>query len=363
MVGFSGKFYQNSNNTEEKEGDATWLRYSSKFLWFDHMWSHMQAHWWSDKKDLCNYMNRGKFFATRQQLNIDHGYSVAPHHSGVYPIHEPLYDCWKELYNISVTSTEEYPHLKHAYLRKGFKYKNINVLPRQTCGIFTKTYKYNSFPGGPNRFEQIIHGGELFQTILLNRFSIFMTHLQNYGNDRLSLRLFDKYFTYLFKYTNIKLRQIAPRDLAKKYFDLFPSEADVIFNNPCDDKRHLEIIATNPEDRRELFSVNEVEKSNQNLPICFNLPDIIIIGPQKAGTTAFTFFLAMHPLFIGNRNLPDTFEEIQFFNRDERYFQGVDWYNQWFLTEEQFETGGKGNDRVISYSSGNAIKEPKVPKR
>lgn len=367
MVGFSGKFYQNSNITSENEGDASWLQNSNKFLWFDHMWSHMQPHWWDNKKELCDYMRKGKFFAYRQKLKVNHGYAVAPHHSGVYPIHEPLYECWRELYDISVTSTEEYPHLKHAYFRRGFKHNNINVLPRQTCGIFTKTFKYKDFPGGKQRFEEIIHGGELFQTILLNRFNIFMTHLQNYGNDRLSLRLFDKFFSYLFQHTNIRLRQVNPKDLAKKYFDMFPNEKDVVFNNPCDDKRHLEIMATNPKNRREIFDPKSYELSTINnnkntlqLPVCFNLPDIIIIGPQKTGTTAFTFFLEMHPLFVGNKQLPDTYEEVQFFNRDERYFQGPEWYNQWFVNDdrEKFD-----RDRFVGFSAGNAVRNVRERKR
>lgn len=55
------------------------------------------------------------------------GYAVAPHHSGVYPVHVQLYDAWKKVWNIRVTSTEEYPHLKPARYRRGFIHKNIMV--------------------------------------------------------------------------------------------------------------------------------------------------------------------------------------------------------------------------------------------
>lgn len=55
------------------------------------------------------------------------GYAVAPHHSGVYPVHIQLYDAWKKVWGIKVTSTEEYPHLKPARFRRGFIHSGISV--------------------------------------------------------------------------------------------------------------------------------------------------------------------------------------------------------------------------------------------
>lgn len=60
-------------------------------------------------------------------IPTDSGYSVSPHHSGVYPVHEPLYAAWKRVWNVRVTSTEEYPHLRPARLRRGFIHRNIMV--------------------------------------------------------------------------------------------------------------------------------------------------------------------------------------------------------------------------------------------
>lgn len=42
------------------------------------------------------------------------------------------------------------------------------VLPRQTCGLFTHTIFHNEYPGGSGELDKIIHGGELFLTVLLN---------------------------------------------------------------------------------------------------------------------------------------------------------------------------------------------------
>ena len=46
------------------------------------------------------------------------------------------------------------------------------VLPRQTCGLFTHTIFYKEYPGGPQELDKSIRGGELFLTILLNPVSI-----------------------------------------------------------------------------------------------------------------------------------------------------------------------------------------------
>lgn len=42
------------------------------------------------------------------------------------------------------------------------------VLPRQTCGLFTHTIFYNEYPGSPKELDKLISGGELFLTVLLN---------------------------------------------------------------------------------------------------------------------------------------------------------------------------------------------------
>lgn len=44
----------------------------------------------------------------------------------------------------------------------------VQVLPRQTCGLFTHTIYYKEYPGGPKELDKSIHGGELFLTVLLN---------------------------------------------------------------------------------------------------------------------------------------------------------------------------------------------------
>ncbi|XP_004703528.1 bifunctional heparan sulfate N-deacetylase/N-sulfotransferase 4 [Echinops telfairi] len=309
-LGFSGKFYH-TGTAEEDEGDDCLLGSGDAFWWFPHMWSHMQPHLFHNESALVEQMMLNKEFALEHGIPINMGYAVAPHHSGVYPVHIQLYAAWKKVWDIQVTSTEEYPHLKPARYRKGFIHNSIMVLPRQTCGLFTHTIFYKEYPGGPQELDKSIRGGELFLTILLNPISIFMTHLSNYGNDRLGLYTFVNLANFVQSWTNLRLKTLPPVQLAYKYFELFPEQKDPLWQNPCDDKRHKDIWSR--------------EKT------CEHLPKFLVIGPQKTGTTALYLFLLMHPSIISNLPSPKTFEEIQFFNGN-NYHKGIDWYMDFFPT-------------------------------
>ena len=75
--------------------------------------------------------------------------------------------------------------------------------------------------------------------------------------------------------------------------------------SPCSDHRHLEIWT-----------------GQKN---CSRLPSIVILGPQKTGTTALYAFLKLHPDIVANKNTPHGFEEVQFFSNDDIYTLGVEW--------------------------------------
>ncbi|XP_059251244.1 bifunctional heparan sulfate N-deacetylase/N-sulfotransferase 4 isoform X2 [Mustela nigripes] len=334
-LGFSGKFYH-TGTEEEDEGDDLLLRSVDEFWWFPHMWSHMQPHLFHNESSLVEQMILNKEFALEHGIPINMGYAVAPHHSGVYPVHIQLYEAWKKVWGIQVTSTEEYPHLKPARYRKGFIHNNIMVLPRQTCGLFTHTIFYKEYPGGPQELDKSIRGGELFLTILLNPISIFMTHLSNYGNDRLGLYTFVNLANFVQSWTNLKLQTLPPVQLAHKYFELFPEQKDPLWQNPCDDKRHKDIWSR--------------EKT------CDHLPKFLVIGPQKTGTTALYLFLLMHPSIISNLPSPKTFEEVQFFNGN-NYHKGIDWYMDFFPTPSNITSD------FLFEKSANYFHSEDAPKR
>ncbi|KAM6429003.1 bifunctional heparan sulfate N-deacetylase/N-sulfotransferase 4 [Rhynochetos jubatus] len=334
-LGFSGKFYHTGTEKED-EGDDLLLRSVDEFWWFPHMWSHMQPHLFHNESSLVEQMILNKEFAIEHGIPTGMGYAVAPHHSGVYPVHIQLYEAWKKVWHIRVTSTEEYPHLKPARYRRGFIHNGIMVLPRQTCGLFTHTIFYKEYPGGPQELDKSIRGGELFLTILLNPISIFMTHLSNYGNDRLGLYTFANLANFVKSSTNLKLQTLPPVQLAQKYFELFPEQTDPLWQNPCDDKRH-----------RDIWSRDKT---------CGHLPKFLVIGPQKTGTTALYLFLLMHPSIISNLPSPKTFEEVQFFNGN-NYHKGIDWYMDFFPTPSNITTD------LLFEKSANYFHSEEAPKR
>ncbi|CAI5784468.1 heparan sulfate N-deacetylase N-sulfotransferase 4 isoform X1 [Podarcis lilfordi] len=334
-LGFSGKFYH-TGTIEEDEGDDLLLSSVDEFWWFPHMWSHMQPHLFHNESSLVEQMILNKEFALEHGIPTDMGYAVAPHHSGVYPVHIQLYEAWKKVWGIKVTSTEEYPHLKPARYRRGFIHNGIMVLPRQTCGLFTHTIFYKEYPGGPQELDKSIRGGELFLTILLNPISIFMTHLSNYGNDRLGLYTFVNLASFVQSWTNLKLQTLRPIQLAHKYFELFPEQKDPLWQNPCDDRRH-----------RDIWSRDKT---------CDHLPKFLVIGPQKTGTTALYLFLLMHPSIISNLPSPKTFEEVQFFNGN-NYHKGIDWYMKFFPTPSNLTTD------IVFEKSANYFHSEDAPRR
>lgn len=307
-LGFSGKYFHHGTS-DENLGDDMLLENAASFMWFSHMWNHQQPHLYDNVTQLEMDMTLNREFAKEHGIPVDSGYSIAPHHSGVYPVHELLYEAWKRVWNIRVTSTEEYPHLRPARLRRGFIHRNIMVLPRQTCGLFTHTIMIQRYPGGRDKLDEAIQGGELFQTIVYNPINIFMTHMSNYGNDRLALYTFESVVKFLQCWTNLRLTTAPPLQIGERYFQLYPEEADPVWGNPCDDIRH-----------QRIWSHNKT---------CEQLPRFLVIGPQKTGTTALYTFLSMHPDISSNFPSPDTFEEIQFFN-GKNYYRGLDWYMSFF---------------------------------
>lgn len=332
-LGFSGKYYHRGTY-EENLGDDTLLQYVDEFNWFSHMWNHQQPHLYDNLTHLMADMQLNKEFAKQKGIPTDSGYSVSPHHSGVYPAHETLYMAWKKVWGIRVTSTEEYPHLRPARLRRGFIHRNIMVLPRQTCGLFTHTMFIDRYPGGREKLDESIQGGELFQTIIYNPINIFMTHMSNYGNDRLALYTFESVVKFLRCWTNIQLSSTAPLQLGETYFKLHPEEVDPVWGNPCDDARHKKIWSRTKN--------------------CDSVPRFLVIGPQKTGTTALYTFLSMHPSIASNVPSPDTFEEIQFFNGN-NYYRGLDWYMNFFPVQPNGTNIKYMFEKSATYFDGEAV--------
>jgi hypothetical protein len=57
-------------------------------------------------------------------------------------------------------------------------------------------------------------------------------------------------------------------------------------------------------------------------PIVQSMPDFLIIGAQKAGTTSLYNYLVQHPQILGNT----TWKEVRYFDLPENYEKGMGWY-------------------------------------
>jgi len=329
-LGFSGKYFQNGSPSENM-GDSLLISWRDSFWWFPHMWKHLQPHRFSNSSELEERMELNKRFAASHSLPVEQSYSVAPHHSGVYPVHSQLYTAWRRVWGVNVTSTEEYPNLRPARRRRGFIHQGVSVLPRQTCGLFTKNTHIHDYPGGRVRLEESIRGGELFMTVVTNPISVFMTHMPNYCCDRLAPYTWESLASFVTCNTNLELRTRPPQTLANSYFSLFPSEKLPLWTSPCEDPRHREIWAEH--------------KS------CHKLPNFLIIGPQKTGTTALSTFLALHPNLVANKPSTETFEEVQFFKGDQNYLKGIDWYMDFF----EPSNGSLLFEKSANYFDGDSV--------
>lgn len=56
-----------------------------------------------------------------------------------------------------------------------------------------------------------------------------MTHLSNYGNDRLGSYTFVNLANFVQSWTNLRLQTLPPVQLAHKYFELFPEQRDPLW--------------------------------------------------------------------------------------------------------------------------------------
>nr|XP_025034848.1 bifunctional heparan sulfate N-deacetylase/N-sulfotransferase 1 [Pelodiscus sinensis] len=296
-LGYSGKFFHTGTDAED-EGDDLLLSYVKEFWWFPHMWSHMQPHLFHNQSVLAEQMTMNKKFAVEHGIPTDMGYAVAPHHSGVYPVHVQLYEAWKQVWAIRVTSTEEYPHLKPARYRRGFIHNGIRggddpgrsrggALGRSGAEVGCGRAAAGPARGcpAPGALEGVA------PDLCPPRFGPAQ-HPREQGA-----------FTVLKAYGASRPLLPAPP------LPFLEPPLTPVLQDPCEDKRHKDIWSK--------------EKT------CDRFPKLLIIGPQKTGTTALYLFLGMHPDLSSNYPSSETFEEIQFFN-GHNYHKGIDWYMEFF---------------------------------
>lgn len=80
----------------------------------------------------------------------------------------PQFHGRRQVINTPVALRKAPPSSVHAWRCQRASLSPSQVLPRQTCGLFTHTIFYSEYPGGSSELDKIINGGELFLTVLLN---------------------------------------------------------------------------------------------------------------------------------------------------------------------------------------------------
>ncbi|KAF5402591.1 Bifunctional heparan sulfate N-deacetylase/N-sulfotransferase [Paragonimus heterotremus] len=319
-LGFCGHFFERADELD-KAGYNKLLELRHEFYWFDHLWNHHQAHQLNET-ELVSLM--------KHDIPVHSAYAVSPHHSGIYPVLESLYNAWHHVWNLTATSTEHYPRVHTLGPHLGFRFRGVQaspsssllrvqpvtVLPRQTCGVYSRFIQLADVPGGQQRIQELVFGGSLFHSILFNPVSIFMTHMTNYKGDRLALYLFDAVFKFVRHWTNLQLLSAPPAQLARLYasrFEFTGANDLPLYADPCSDSRS-----------RAMWPSGWPCGSE-------SLPQLVILGPQKTGSTALLHFLRLHPSLRANHyQFGTTFEELQFFSSDTLYSRGVRWYMDQF---------------------------------
>ncbi|CAK9294607.1 unnamed protein product [Gordionus sp. m RMFG-2023] len=308
-LGYCGNLYNSTKRSSQQLGYDYLLNNNKFFNWFPHSYSHQQPHE-KNAAYLIESMKNNLLFAKKHNLNINTGYAVSPKHSGIYPIHKNLFKNWNKIFNITVTSTTNYPKMYPRSQRKGFIFNGIAVLPRQDYGLFSMHSKNKDLIGYKSNIFDSNHG-RIFSNFFHNKVNVYMTHIPNFVNDHLARRKIEYILDTMRKHTNLVFKSGNPKNLAEIYFTEYPQEKNPIWTNPCNEPEAL-----------KLWSHRDM---------CHRFPKFVIVGPQKTGTTALLWFLSMNPYLKVNK-MTEYFEETQFFS-GENYKKGIDWYLDLFTDD------------------------------
>ncbi|HYB89558.1 MAG TPA: sulfotransferase [Candidatus Binataceae bacterium] len=83
------------------------------------------------------------------------------------------------------------------------------------------------------------------------------------------------------------------------------------------------------------------------------LPNLIVIGSPKCGTTSLHYYLSLHPDIFMSRK-----KELRFFNDDNNWNKGIDWYKAQFETRKTVSIWGESSPGYTKYP-----RWPHVPER
>ena len=214
-LGFNIGFYEETYGPppyDDIAGDHALVENRDQFYWFDHLPNHPPSSNYNTE-ELIAMMEESKTWATSTGV-IDYmtRYQLSPYHDGIYPVHEPLYEAWRTVWDARYTSTTT--------IASGFENNGILVAPRQSCGIWSSQYSWDQV--SQEGIDASIEGGALFRTILEKPVAVFMTHQSNYARDMVGLYLFEELVLFFDQWTNFELIAGADDELIEEYFRLYP---------------------------------------------------------------------------------------------------------------------------------------------
>ncbi len=114
--------------------------------------------------------------------------------------------------------------------------------------------------------------------------------------------------------------------------------------------------------RNELAATNELAEDDQGDPSVLQvsgmevgaLPDFAVIGAMRCGTSRFYMLLTNHPLIKRAAA-----KELHYFDRPERFEQGLEWYRKCFPPPEWQD----GHRTITGEATPRYLFEPLVPER
>jgi hypothetical protein len=118
-----------------------------------------------------------------------------------------------------------------------------------------------------------------------------------------------------------------------------------------------ELIPTIPEPVRAVLR-NAVWSFGKATSFARPLPDFLVIGAQKAGTTALYAYLLKHPAIVG-----PSWKEVSYFDR--HYARGEAWYRGNFPTRLRHAAARRraGTEPVAGEASPSYVFHPSAPER
>lgn len=210
-VAYYGVQFGDAALYDDPAGDAALVANRSAFYWFDHLKHHTIV---KDQAvdELAGYMRDARAWAEETGV-IDYvgRYAVTPQHSGISQRYAPLYEAWRDVWDIGYSSDT-------SGTVNGFEYMGIHVAPRSQAGIWSGQYSFAEV--SPSSLERMARGGAVYREVIARPVSIFMTHQSNYARDRLGNKLFEELFDFLARWTHYEIHSGTPDALVARHFEL-----------------------------------------------------------------------------------------------------------------------------------------------